>query len=51
MQRLIGLIDPNELAGSVIVVHAANVPAFFGRTIYVGPGRREKPQSFLSRES
>ena len=37
LQRLRGLVDPNELAGSIIIVHAANVPAFFGRTIYVGP--------------
>ncbi|MEM1180783.1 MAG: M14 family metallopeptidase [Acidobacteriota bacterium] len=37
MQRLPGLIDPGALSGTVVVVHAANVPAFFGRTIYVGP--------------
>ena len=38
MQRLPALIDPNGLAGTLIVVHVANMPAFQGRTIYFGPG-------------
>ncbi len=37
MQRLPGLLDPAELSGTLIVVHAANMPAFRGRTVYFGP--------------
>ncbi|WP_257450382.1 succinylglutamate desuccinylase/aspartoacylase family protein [Archangium lipolyticum] len=37
LQRVRPRIDPSRLAGTVILVHAANVPAFFGRTVYIGP--------------
>lgn len=37
MQTLTKLINPNELSGTLIVVHIANLPAFQGRTIYVSP--------------
>jgi len=37
MQRVHTQIDPQELDGSVIVVHIANLPAFQQRTIYIGP--------------
>ena len=37
MQRLPVLLDPAEMSGTLIVVHVANMPAFQGRTIYVGP--------------
>ena len=30
-------IDPGKLAGTVIVVHVANMPSFLGRTIYYSP--------------
>ncbi len=35
--RLAQVIDPSELKGTVLIVHAANPPAFFGRTVYTGP--------------
>lgn len=37
MQRLPDLVDPADMSGTLIVVHIANMPAFQGRTIYVGP--------------
>lgn len=37
MQRLPDLLDPGEMAGTLIIVHIANVPAFQGRTVYFGP--------------
>lgn len=37
MQNLALLIDPSELRGTLIIVHIANMPAFSGRTIYMGP--------------
>jgi len=37
MQRFPAKVDPQQLAGTVIVVHAANLPSFLGRTIYFSP--------------
>lgn len=37
LQRMAGRLDPKTLAGSVILVHVANVPSFLGRTIYYSP--------------
>lgn len=37
MQRFPAKVDPRELAGTVIVVHVANMPSFLGRTIYYSP--------------
>jgi predicted deacylase len=37
LQRLPARIDSSELAGTVILVHVANIPSFLGRTIYTGP--------------
>ncbi|MDZ7643254.1 MAG: M14 family metallopeptidase [Woeseiaceae bacterium] len=37
LQRVRGALDPAELAGTVILVHIANPPSFFGRTIYFSP--------------
>ena len=37
MQRLPGFLDPSEMSGTLIIVQIANIPAFKGRTIYVGP--------------
>ena len=37
MQRLPKLLDPEEMSGTLIIVHIANIPAFKGRTIYFGP--------------
>lgn len=41
MQRLPLRLDPRELAGTVIVVHIANLPSFLGRTIYYSPVDRK----------
>lgn len=35
--RLAAALDPSKVKGSVIVVHVSNPPAFFARSIYVGP--------------
>jgi predicted deacylase len=37
LQRLRGLIDPATLAGTVVMVHVANMPSFLGRTVYFSP--------------
>ncbi|OGD25003.1 MAG: hypothetical protein A2Y56_08695 [Candidatus Aminicenantes bacterium RBG_13_63_10] len=37
LYRLKEMIDPRELAGTVIMVHVANVPAFLKRIIYYNP--------------
>jgi predicted deacylase len=37
-QRLATLIDPRQLAGTVVLVHVANPPSFFGRGVYYTPG-------------
>jgi predicted deacylase len=37
LQRVRQQIDPAALAGTVIMVHVANMPSFLGRTIYYSP--------------
>lgn len=37
LQRLRQLIRPEELSGTLILVHIANPPSFYGRTIYYSP--------------
>jgi predicted deacylase len=37
LQRLRGAIDAASLAGTVIMVHVANMPSFLGRTVYFSP--------------
>ncbi|MBZ5728911.1 MAG: succinylglutamate desuccinylase/aspartoacylase family protein [Acidobacteriia bacterium] len=37
LQRLRTALDPAALAGSVVMVHVANMPSFLGRTIYFSP--------------
>jgi predicted deacylase len=37
LQRLRGTLDPHGLAGTVVMVHVANMPSFLGRTIYYSP--------------
>ena len=37
LQRLRTVLDPAGLAGTVILVHVANMPSFLGRTIYFSP--------------
>jgi predicted deacylase len=38
LQRLRAQIDPRTLRGTVVLVHIANVPSFFGRRVYYSPG-------------
>jgi predicted deacylase len=37
LQRLRGELDPADVAGTLILVHIANPPAFYGRSIYLTP--------------
>jgi len=37
LQRLLRRIDPQSLAGTVILVHVANMPSYLARTIYYSP--------------
>jgi predicted deacylase len=37
LQKLRGQIEEAELAGTVVMVHVANMPSFLGRTIYFSP--------------
>ena len=37
LQRLPAWVDPAALAGTVVLVHVANLPSFLARTIYYGP--------------
>ena len=37
LQQLLPKLDPAKMSGSVILVHMANPPSFYGRRIYYGP--------------
>ena len=37
LQRVRKSLDPEQLSGTIIMVHIANVPSFLGRTIYYNP--------------
>lgn len=37
LQRLLKRVDPAELSGTLLLVHIANPPSFYGRTIYYSP--------------
>ncbi|MDT8321765.1 MAG: M14 family metallopeptidase [Xanthomonadales bacterium] len=37
LQRLRRQVDPQTLSGTLLLVHIANPPSFYGRTIYVSP--------------
>ncbi|MDA0630692.1 MAG: succinylglutamate desuccinylase/aspartoacylase family protein [Proteobacteria bacterium] len=37
LQTVKAQLDPAALSGTVIMVHVANLPSFYGRTIYYGP--------------
>ena len=37
LQRLLPHLDPKQMAGTVIMVHVANLPSFLRRTIYYSP--------------
>ncbi len=40
LQRLRPQLRPEDMSGTVVLVHMANLPAFLGRTIYFGPEDR-----------
>jgi predicted deacylase len=37
LQSLRRELDPGSLNGTLVLVHIANMPSFFGRTVYTGP--------------
>jgi predicted deacylase len=37
LPRVLARLDPSRMSGSVILVHMANPPGFYGRRIYYGP--------------
>ncbi|MFN0086949.1 MAG: succinylglutamate desuccinylase/aspartoacylase family protein [Blastocatellia bacterium] len=37
LQRMLARLDPKQVAGTVILVHVANMPSFLKRTIYYSP--------------
>jgi predicted deacylase len=37
LQKVRAQLDPAKISGTVILVHAANLPSFYGRTIYFSP--------------
>lgn len=37
LQRIRQEVDPAQLAGTLLLVHIANPPSFYGRTVYVSP--------------
>ncbi|HZS03424.1 MAG TPA: M14 family metallopeptidase [Blastocatellia bacterium] len=41
LQRLLPRLDPKQMAGTLILVHVANVPSFLGRRIYYSPVDRK----------
>lgn len=51
LQRLAKKIDPQNLNGTVILVHISNPPSFFGRTIYYGPDGKNLNRSFPGKEN
>ena len=36
-QKLVKEIEPEELSGTIVIVHMANIPAFKGRSVYSSP--------------
>jgi predicted deacylase len=40
LQRVLPRLDPKRMSGSVILVHMANPPTFYGRRIYYGPDEK-----------
>lgn len=41
LQRLAGTLNPPAVAGTVVLVHVANLPSFLARSVYVSPGDRK----------
>ncbi|HKC85014.1 MAG TPA: M14 family metallopeptidase [Blastocatellia bacterium] len=37
LQRLLPRLDPNQMSGTLLLVHVANMPSFLKRTIYYSP--------------
>jgi predicted deacylase len=46
-QRLAVALDPGDMSGAVVFLHVANVPAYYGRTVYTSPAdQRNLNRSF-----
>jgi predicted deacylase len=43
LQRLLSIIDPDEISGAIIMVHIANIPSFKERKIYYSPVDGKNP--------
>ena len=37
LQRVRSMVNPQQLRGTILIVHVANMPSFLGRTIYYSP--------------
>jgi predicted deacylase len=46
LQRLLPRLDPAQMKGSVILVHMASPPTFYGRRIYYGPDAKNLNRMF-----
>ena len=46
LQRLLPKLDPARMKGSVILVHMASPPTFYGRRIYYGPDSKNLNRMF-----
>jgi predicted deacylase len=49
LPRVRARLDPARMSGSVILVHMANPPAFYGRRIYQGPDGKNLNRSYPGR--
>jgi len=45
LQRFRSEIDPAKLSGVLILVHVANPPSFFGRSVYYSPADHKNPNT------
>jgi predicted deacylase len=49
LERLLPQLEPERLAGSVILVHMASPPTFYGRRIYYGPDGKNQNRVYPGR--
>lgn len=49
LPRVRARLDPARMSGSVILVHMANPPSFYGRRIYVGPDGKNLNRTYPGR--
>jgi predicted deacylase len=50
LPRVRARLDPARMSGSVILVHMANPPSFYGRRVYLGPDGRNLNRVFPGRK-